>query len=363
MPKFLIAFFVLLQIHAARANMASPVNEGTMSARMLTSKDVRILKESIHIKLDRFFKRADYRIEYHVRSNQKTNQIPLLFFAMDRNEKFQFRVWLDGKPVNLISDTIRSREELDERNKAFIKAYTNENYTSTTCVRVNWGSYSDRCIDLDDLKYFEAELTKGDHIIRVEYVGSVWEDRSDWVEKKSFRYSLSPARYWKSFGTLELTIDATDYPYPLKLKVGEHSQSVQSKQVHRNYSTLPGDCIIIENDPNISAFAKFLIHLGRGWLALIICILLIVIHTLQLYYWNNIDNNALRFGLFLLLTFVVSFIVCDSIHLAEQFIDKAIGPTASGFHGYSVILIFLIVLVWPIYAAVTYQLYKSRKHV
>jgi len=359
MPKLFFTILLLLHMPWAFANMASPVNEGTMSSRMITSKDVRILNERIHIKIDKHFKLAHYKIEYHIHSNQETNDIPLLFFAMDRSDDFLFRVWLDGKPVKLISDTVR-KDQIDERNKKFIEQYVHSGSKRSGCLHFDWGTFENRCFDVNDLNYFETELTKGEHTIRVEYVGNVWTDRSDWIETKSFRYSLSPARNWKTFGTLELSVDANAYPRPLKLKVGNRVKKVHSKQISQTYTTLPGDYIIIEYEPEVSSFAKLLINIGPGWIALIIIIASVLLHHLQLYRWNNIENGTLRFLFFLLLTFVVSFILCDSLNLAEQFIDANIGRAASRYHGYSFIFILLIIIVWPLYAVVSYQLHKRR---
>ncbi len=361
MLKFLLTFLILLNLHSVSANMASPVNEGTMSARMITSKDVRILKENIHIKLNKYFREAKYTIEYHIRSTEPGGDIPLLFYAMDLARELEFRVWLDGKPVKLISDTIRTREEDEKRDREFIKTYISDPDHSRGCIHVFWDKYESRCITSGSLKYFEAELTKGDHVIRVEYVGDVWTDRSEWIKTKSFRYSLSPARFWKSFGKLDLTIDARDYKHPLTLRIGNHTKTVHSDQFHQTFNKLPGDYIIVEYQPKVSSTAEFLISVGPFYLALTIIVVMILSHALQMSYRYSIQGNYLRFTVFILLSFIVSLIACSSYFIAEEIIDQSIGGDASRYHGYSFILTFLVVLFWPVYGVIMYQWYKVPK--
>ena len=37
--------------------------------------------------------------------------------------------------------------------------------------------------NLNDLQYFETNITKGKHIINVEYTAERWIDKWDWVSK------------------------------------------------------------------------------------------------------------------------------------------------------------------------------------
>ena len=102
MLKYLIPIFFFV-CNFCLANMASPVYPGSYPMSVVSSKDMDILNEDIHIRIDKYFKRAFYQVEYTVQSDQEGFQIPLLFYAKDYFGKF--KVWVDGKEVELKVDT------------------------------------------------------------------------------------------------------------------------------------------------------------------------------------------------------------------------------------------------------------------
>ena len=100
MPATLkINFFILFLLigQFCRANMSSPIQEGTLTSTAFSSKDINILSEKINIKIDKEFKTVKFIIEYTIQSDVIGRQIPLLFYAQDYKDSFM--VWVDNQRV------------------------------------------------------------------------------------------------------------------------------------------------------------------------------------------------------------------------------------------------------------------------
>jgi len=167
-----------------------------MQVQLFSSRDIDILKEKINVKVDKSFKTATYKIEYIIKTDSSGKQIPLLFYAKDYFG--YFKVWVEGIEIEL-SDIpsyygLSTSPSFEKFSNLFENSSSNEEVRS---VSISWEKGFSHVYNLDELKYFEIDLTKGKHIIRVEYVADAWTDVSDWVTECSFRYSLSPANYWK----------------------------------------------------------------------------------------------------------------------------------------------------------------------
>jgi len=92
--------FIFLTAQLCLANMGSPVYKGTYSSTAFTSRDVDILREQIHLTIDKGFKTARFTIEYVVQTDIEGKQIPLLFVADNNNG--DFNIWVDNQSVRLL---------------------------------------------------------------------------------------------------------------------------------------------------------------------------------------------------------------------------------------------------------------------
>jgi len=187
-----------------KANMASPDLELLSGVSTISSQQIDILHEDLKITLDPFFDKAFFDVHYRIRADKSGKQIPLLFVA--EFYKSNFTVEVDGKPVAIlqIPETFYELGRLKEYSPPNIEVKEDRVY-------VNWPVFQ-KDYEKKDVQYFEVDLTKGEHSIVIRYESSSLTDQeNNIVTKKSFKYLLSPAKLWKSFGGLSLTIDGTDF--------------------------------------------------------------------------------------------------------------------------------------------------------
>jgi hypothetical protein len=200
--------------------MSSPVWEGTMTSSAFTSKDIDILSEFIHIKIDKDYKTAKFIVEYTIQSDIAGSQIPLLFYAQDYKDSFF--VWVDNQRVAIQDIPEKYTHFSNSPFSGFsgIKDYDNLDKERDQ-VTIYWYKNSGFVYKLKDLKYFETDIAKGIHKVRVEYTANAWRDISGWTKEYSFRYSLTPAKFWKSFGKLNITVEQEGPVRQLSTNIGQ----------------------------------------------------------------------------------------------------------------------------------------------
>ena len=320
------------------ANMASPYREGTKVASAFTSSDIDIMHEKINVFLKKESSTAGYIIEYKIRTDKDGNQIPLLFYAADYKD--EFKVWVDGREVTIqkIPDSYTTGTF-----DGFSKSFYSNNYNNPE-VAIRWQENSSVIYKLNELKYFEVDLSAGEHIIRVEYTANIWENRSNWIKEYGYRYSLSPAKHWKSFGTLEISVNATGFGEDIKTNLGQQSSGRLDSITVWKFDKLPADVFEITYTPKVSSFANFLLSLEPFGLSLIIGISLFIIHLFLMWRYRR-SNPTKRFSWVMIVgSLIVPAIILFYYVYSFEIIDNAIGVHASRYHGYN----FLVVLIYPV---------------
>lgn len=344
-----VLFIILILIgQLCFANMASPIREGTLSGSAISSRDIDIVKETIHLKVDKDFKTAFYQVEYHIKTEIAGKQIPLLFLAKDY--KGDFTVWVDDQEVKLLDIPeeykTTAKTPFERFSGSFEQAY-HEGESET--VEISWQKDRGFSYRLNDLKYFETDLAKGEHKVRVEYTADVWTDVSDWVKEYSFRYSLSPAKYWKSFGSLEITIDASDSHSNVTTNLGKAFQGNPDSIAVWKFSKLPGDFIIVSTKPQISRFADAMIAIDPFGLTVIFALLISLLHLLGIIKYRR-SKPAKRYSRVVISgSLLIPFLILVFYIMSYDFIDSAIGDVAGRFHGYTFLAILLYPLFMPVY--------------
>jgi hypothetical protein len=340
MKNKLVLLFVLLA-NICFANMASPLRPGTIHANALTSKEVSILHEQIRVRVLNGFKTAEFDIVYQIKTDLEGGQIPLLFLAKDY--KSDFKVWVDDQQVEIkdIPNYI-----IKTKDSKFANFENSFEYTESEnkFVKINWTENNYNLYKLDDLRYFETYLKKGAHKIRVSYTANVWVYNAEWLKEYSFRYALSPASYWKSFGGLSVTIInesgadsvTTNLGIPIEGKLGSIS--------NWKFNHLPVDIFEINYHPVIGKFALILIAIDPFILMLIIAALLFAFHLwLSIRYRKN--NIQKRFSWVVVLGSVISpFLILFSYIAFYLLIEKLLGVHGSSRMGYY----FLILGFYPV---------------
>lgn len=334
----IVIVFMLQVGYSAKANMSSPIWKGTISGSPFSSKDIDILSEKIVIIIDSQFAKAKFIVEYNIESDKEIVRIPLLFYAKDYDGSFSVR--LDNQKV-IIRDVPYDKFEgtpfsgfLNAVTKNFSGEFV---YFSTT---LNGSSYT----RLNDLKYFEASITKGVHVIKVEYIATVWNDVSEWLTEYSFRYSLSPAKYWKSFGTLDITIQQEGEKREINTNLGipDEKEIKQTNSWHFNH--LPADILLVSYTPDTNYLAKFFIFISPVGLFIIILLTLSVIHYYKIIRYRAVHPKKKYSGVVIIGSIFVPLIAIISFIFSFDLIDFLIGENAGRHHGY----VFVVILYYPI---------------
>ncbi len=346
--RFLLFLLLLTAGKPCFANMASPYIAGSRTATAFTSKDIAILSETLHIRIDSAFQQAKFTVEYILQSDVAGRQIPLLFLAQDFADSFA--VWVDGRRVAVQAIPAQYTQFAGTPYEAFSRAKDSEtDYLSEDQVHVAWEKSYGSLYRLRDLKYFQTDLPKGTHKIRVTYTARPWINLSGWIQKTEFRYSLSPAKYWRSFGTLEVTVAQESTPQPLKIKFSGPAESWTAPAKSWTFRQLPADFISVSHTPGVSETAAFFITLEPFGLSLILGLLMFGLHLwgtrayrkthLQKKYSPVVIWGSLLLPFLWLFAFITTY----------YFIDWLIGDAAGGRHGYVFLAVFMYPVIMPFY--------------
>lgn len=359
MKQAFIVIFFLLQLPAL-ANMAEPVQRGTFGSRPFTNEFVDVLHENLFIRLDEQFKFADFEIEYEIESSKNGIDIPLLFYASEYYD--DFTVFMDGKKVEIkdIPFDLQTPDNTKFKDFSYFFEYNERNSRKETV----WIGYSaNRAIGakISNFLYFETDIPKGKHKIRVTYTATNWRDGWDWINEYSFRYALSPAKYWRSFGTLSLTIDATNFNHPINVNVGNPSHGNIDSVAVWTFENLPEEVLKVSYKPKVSAVAGALMFIGPGGLAGITGLVLVICHIAAVIVYRKRKPEIRYSAVVIIGSILLPLIFVFSWMYFYSFIDDVIGENASRRHGYSFLVIFIYPVIMPAYWFVVYLLDRYVK--
>ena len=350
--KLKLAFLshCILFVLIANANMASPIRPGTKTSTAFSSKDIDILSETINIKIASDFKTAKFTIEYNIQSNISGNQIPLLFYAKNYGDKFS--VLLDNNSV-LIQD-IPSDFILDASYNGLKKEADD--------VDITWNKDYQSSYKLQDLKYFETDIPKGKHKITVSYTANVWVDVSGWTKKYSFYYSLTPAKFWKSFGILDIRLEQAGNIRQLTTNIGLPEEKKFQQKNNWHFNKLPDEYLAFSYTPMPNKLASILISIEPFGIALLVGLLLFVIHLILIILYRKRNPNKKQSLVVGIGSILVPLLFLISYIYSFTMIDDVIGTDAGKSHGYSSILALIFYPVFlPIYWFVMWLLDKFIK--
>lgn len=329
-------------------NMMSPVQEGTLGTRPFVNEYVDIFHENLHIKIEENFEFATYNIEYHIEATQDGVEIPLLFYASEYYD--DFNVTLDGEPIELqkienLFDTV-NEENFKNFSNLFESNRTNSDFDPIG------DSSGLATLNLPDFLYFKTNISKGKHIIKVNYTATRWTVKDSWVKSYSFRYALSPAKYWKSFGTLDVTIDASDFKQPFSTNLND--QEFLDPITKLSFDSLPTDVLLIGYYPKINGFANLLIDLKPFNVSIFFTVLLIIYHFLRIkkYRRKHPKKGFSSIALFGAIIIPIAFVGIQI--LMHSIIEGLLGNSASGLGSYGalyqIILIPILIIVYLVFA-------------
>jgi len=327
-----IAFVLTLQV--GYGNMASPIQPGTKSSSAFTNQHVEILKETINIEIGSDFKEAKYNIRYKINALKSGYLIPIIFQAEDYKEGF--KISIDGIEIN--------QEKLPTKFQSLSVSFKDYEYINTKHqeVKIHWTETETLIENLKDLIFFELDLTQGEHTIDIEYVSTPWIDYSNWIKEYTFRYSLSPAKYWKKFGDLEVNINTLKFEKEITTNLNQAFE-VSNKPIKSwKFDKIPQNTIVIKYVPEVSKLASIGMLIGPHMIAFFFGILLLLFHAKWIQ--RNRKKSKSKYSKIviigaLLFPFILFVIWINTYEL----IDILIGENASRRHGY----LFLVLLLSP----------------
>lgn len=343
--QILLIGLLLFLPFVARTNMASPIQEGSWLGTPFVNEQMDILKEELYILPAANFKSAEFIVKYHIETQTSGTQIPLLFFAADYQSDFQ--VWLDGNPVELQQVPSNYQSLAGSAFTDFAYLFEGESDYLELELKDSLGAAF--YLSLEDLKFFEINLEAGKHLIEVRYLADEWLDYNDWVKKYSFRYVLSPAKYWKSFGELEITLDASKVSQTLNTNLGPPTSGDINQVARWSFDDLPVEVVHIQFVPKMPRLAQILLAITPFGMTLLLAIPLILLHYLSVRK-HRMQRPDLRFSWVLNIgSMIVPLLVLICYVYCYTLIDVAIGEHASKYHGYKIFMIFTYPFVFPVY--------------
>lgn len=342
-----LIFFLLLFGQLAQANMSSPIWEGTMTSSAFTSKDINILSEIIQIKIDKDYKTAKFIVEYTILSDISGRQIPLLFYAQDYKDSFF--VWVDNKRVSIQTIPEKYTHFDNSPFSGFSSSKDDNNRNNERDeVTIYWWKNSGFVYKLNDLKYFETDIAKGLHKVRVEYSANVWTNISGWIKQYSFRYSLTPAKFWKSFGTLVISVEQEGNVRQLSTNIGEPIEKAYKAKNSWTFAKLPDDYLEFSYTPKANNLAKALITIQPFGLSIIAGVILFALHLFFSFRYRRQFVNKKYSPVVILGSLLIPFLILLSYMYSYDIIDNAIGEEAGRHHGY----VFLVIIFYPVLLAI-----------
>lgn len=356
MKHSLLLLFLFIARFAS-ANMASPVHEGTAAASAFSSRNIDILSEKIGITIDKNFHTAAFDIIYHIKTDTGGIEVPLLFCAKDY--KGLFKVWVDGSEVQVFD--VKGSTDTSWTLESFSNAFQEPNAgTVSPTVLVYWEENSGNYESVQDLKYFKARLAKGEHTIRVNYIAYAWTDTYNWVNDYSFRYSLSPAKYWRSFGTLEISLNVPQLDSPITTNLGAPVKGDFASTAEWKFSKLPADFILISYNPEPNFLAKILILLHPAGLSLILAVFLFLLSRKMIRKYKAKHPAKKATWLIIINSGLAAFFILAGFMLFFPMIDAVIGSSAGEYHGYTFMIFIFYPLLAPVYGVLLWLTTRTR---
>ena len=328
MRRIILGLLLLSHSMFSYANMASPIIDGTNASTAYSSKDIDILSENIDINIAEGFNQADYDVTYEIYSAKEGDRIPFVFEVfdnIDNDADKSFIVEVDGQAVPVLINY-----DYESHSKSLPAYYDPE---TDTAVPFN-----------NDAKYFEIHLSEGNHVINVKYSAYPTINRSDWTNQYIYSYSLKPAKTWKSFGDLTVTLKIADESKYLKTNLGEPLSGMIKADSKWFFDHLPQDVLEISYQPQPMPLAKWLINLDSLILLLFLICLLGGAHY-GLMYWSRKKSLKRAWMVTWLGILIVPFIVLMIVFYKICLIDWLLGEHASRYHGYT---IFIIIFGYPL---------------
>lgn len=170
-------------------------------------------------------------------------------------------------------------------------------------------------------------------------------DMSGWITQFSFRYSLTPAKYWRSFGKLDITVEQKNPSGKISSNLGLPRQKQTEAKNTWSFNAIPVEYIKLEQTPDHGILANILMTIGPLGICVFATVLLIAIH----WYFTKLYRRKYLVKdvsvVVVLGSLLVPFLSLLMYMYAFELIDYSIGENAGRRHGYT----FLVFIFYPLY--------------
>lgn len=348
MKRLLILVLIFIKF-SALANMASPVRRGTLGSDPFISQYVVIEHEDLYISIDSAFETVQIKVQYHINASKAGKQIPFLFYASEFLGDFSVQIDSQSVPVLSIPKEFTQAKGTKFKDFAYFFKSDSGRYGDLVLLKEKEKGAVGMNIGLKNMLYFETAIDSGQHIIEVNYKASQWKDHSDWVMGQSFRYALSPALYWKSFGILDIHLDARACKKNFKTNLGMPTDGNPKTKANWHFDKMPVYVIELEHIPDVSTFAGFLIQLGPLWIGGIAGFLLMIYHIFFILKKRREGDLKTAKLIQNIGNFLVPLGCIAACFYAYDLIYWVIGADASNQYGYHFFMWILYPILIPFY--------------
>jgi hypothetical protein len=238
-------------------------HDGPVLSTALTNKYVDIIKETIRIMPGIEFHKAFVSIQYEINTDTEGIQVPLLF-ACNHFEEYSginwdsLHVWVDGHVMKVHGIYVDSADVKGTYFEDF-----GSSFQSPLCMPSVWaqnGKFESH-LDVRACSYVKANLSKGHHVLRIDYdIWNGWRHRP-WVDYW-FTYSLEPAKCRRLESALEVIVDNRAHHYPLSVNWGKPNSGSMDSVATWNFDKYPAqdylriEYIDQENDRKRNEYIK-----------------------------------------------------------------------------------------------------------
>lgn len=312
--------------------MASPILEGTLGGYTFINRNVDVISEEIVIKPDSLFSSALFNVRYVIKTDSSGISIPLVFQA--EGYKDGIEIFFNDQKVD-VAAYFPARYNLSALGLD----------TIAKGIMIKWGEGHYIHKTAEELKYFEIDLLEGIHTIEVRYVAEPWIDRSDWVKKRSFYYSLMPITFWKSLGEIIIKFDYSNVSTivnDITVNLGPNYIEDNNEQSRIwTLSKIEDEYLAIAYLPKISPLSKWLIKISPTGITLFFAVILGLLHLGCIRYGRNQSRSVRKF--FVYTGGLAVPILVFLIYLYSYFIiDGTLADHASAYHGYTFLAIIFV---------------------
>jgi len=355
--RILLLSVLIISSISISANMSSPWQKGDPTSDAYSSKDIDILHESLNIKfID--FQTAKFTVIYRIKSDRAGKQIPLIFDTMSESYAWKdlFHVWVDENEVSVLK--IPSTYE-DEMVLTWLDSLDNHLLYS-----------KENAPNMIGLKYFEVDLPEGEHIIRVEYTAQSGVYSGNPIKEYTLNYNLAPARFWRSFGGLDIEIDKTGLEGTFEIEIPEIGWNLTEPVTHLYFSEIPADEFTIKCTPKVNPIARLVIAISPDIvffiLFFLLIILIIALHIHMVFKYRAKYPNK-RYSPFAIAgSFIVPVICCLIAVLSLLIVDAILGQYSTFSRSvvyifYALVVFCLIALPFYLILIVLLDRYKKNK--